>query len=346
MQASYRMFLFGLGASIGCHDDASFGADRDLSREWAVRTVTSPTMVNSLSVAADGRTVIAVGSPKITPAVLVARVAPFGYTLDPSKADGPVAYPAGDYKFISHAVFGPAHRHLGFWGYELTEFDPASGKIIKEFVAHKNRVVSDVAGSADGATIATVSSEYVVTVWDTKTWTRGVVIRDVFPICVTYIGNFVVCGGTIAHLGLSCGGVKVCDPATGVVKATFSTGAEEAVKCVVASKDGKMLCMVSESIDRKDSRIVAWKPDDPADAGVALPDAKGSIRCIRFSPDGRALAAACGDGTVRFWKVSDWSYVGSVKVSERSILSFCYMPDGAMIVATDGTNEYVLKKNE
>lgn len=96
------------------------------------------------------------------------------------------------------------------------------------------------------------------------------------------------------------------------------------------SPDGSIL-----SLGLPDGSIELRKPTD----GALLRTLKGHtgiLSKLSFSPDSSVLASASRDGTVRLWKVSDGS---PLKMVEVTITSLAFSPDGTLLAASleDGT---------
>lgn len=59
----------------------------------------------------------------------------------------------------------------------------------------------------------------------------------------------------------------------------------------------------------------------------------GNIYCVQFSPDGRHLAAACGDGHVEVWNVADWSPRHSLPAHQADADCVAFSPDGKLLAS-------------
>ena len=55
---------------------------------------------------------------------------------------------------------------------------------------------------------------------------------------------------------------------------------------------------------------------------------QGADRRLAFSPDGRVLATASNDHTIKFWNTSGWSELATLTGHERAVVDLAFSPDG------------------
>jgi dipeptidyl aminopeptidase/acylaminoacyl peptidase len=167
------------------------------------------------------------------------------------------------------------------------------GAYQSEFIAHSGPV-SDLAFTADGRALVTVSRDRSIAVWDTRdhhriasltghdTWLRAVAI--------TADGSTMASGGDDRDIVL-------WDLASHVRIATLAahTGA---VKDVAFSPDGRLLASGGA-----DDTVIVW--DLAHRTAIArLTGHGGTVNSVAFSPDGRLLAAAGTGHAIVLWDVA------------------------------------------
>ena len=67
-----------------------------------------------------------------------------------------------------------------------------------------------------------------------------------------------------------------------------------------------------------------------------------SIMCLSFAPDGKTLASASRDNTVRFWDVSTGKCVRALKHHTDQVFGVCYSPDGNLLATASADKRVCL----
>jgi WD40 repeat protein/beta-lactamase regulating signal transducer with metallopeptidase domain len=131
------------------------------------------------------------------------------------------------------------------------------------------------------------------------------------------------------------GKIRLIEAASGKVLATLEGHGD--VRTLAYSPSGALLASGG-----KDGVLRVWDVKQRRLA-VSFPALPAAVTCVRFSPDGRTLAAATGEGpaksagTVALWTVAGWKSRGTLRGHTLGVESVAFSPDGRTI-ATAGTD--------
>ncbi len=185
------------------------------------------------------------------------------------------------------------------------------------------RAANSVAFSPDGATLASVSDDGTLKLWDVATRT-GVATLEGHTGAVNSVA-FSPDGATLAS-GSDGGTLKLWDVATRTGVATLE-GHTGAVNSVAFSPDGATLASGSDDGTLKLWDVAAIQEKHTLTGHAA------SVSSVAFSSDGNTLASASGDGTVRLWDVASRTEVVTLEGDTRGMTSIAFSPDGTMLAA-------------
>jgi WD40 repeat protein len=191
-----------------------------------------------------------------------------------------------------------------------------------ELTGHDD-AVSDLAHSQDGRTIASVSRDRALMLWDTGSRTRTAVItgHDTWlrAVALSPDGRLAVTGGD-DHRAV------VWDVATRT-KITTLTGHTGSIKTVMFSPDGRLLATAG------DDGTVLVRETGRWTGVTTLTGPGGPLRAVAFSPDSRTLAAAGKAGTIVLFDLPGGTVKASLTGHPDTVADVAFSPDGRTLAS-------------
>ncbi|KAG8719181.1 hypothetical protein FRC08_003465 [Ceratobasidium sp. 394] len=223
-----------------------------------------------------------------------------------------------------------------------------TGAIIREFVGHTGAVYS-VVFSPDGYHIVSSSHDRTIRVWDIRSDTKNGYLLDghtsrVCSVAFSPNGQHIISGSWDCSLRIWTldGSGAFGNPLVGHTDAVLSVSYSPNGRIISGSLDGTVRVW---DIDILGALAGAPATSENPSAEHKSPNAGHTnlVSSVSFAPDGRRIASAAQDGTVRIWDVDTGAAVGDPLVNPSGyVSSAAFSPDGDRIVSVSQDDTVII----
>jgi len=218
----------------------------------------------------------------------------------------------GHSRLVNAVAFSPDGRQLVTGSLDKTVriWDTATGREIRRLEGHTDQVYT-VAVSPDGNTILSGGNDHTARLWDAKTGKERFILRGHANVVESVA--FSPDGKLLATASWDLT-IKLWDASTGQEISTLR-GHNHPVLCLAFSPDGRLLVSGGGrwgeyTFDPAPGELRFWqlgpeqepsRADPNRNSQLLLHQHPDRVFSVAFTPDGKILASASWDGTIKLW---------------------------------------------
>ncbi|HMX26910.1 MAG TPA: hypothetical protein PLD20_12625 [Blastocatellia bacterium] len=254
---------------------------------------------------------------------------------NPESGDILLTLKSGNPVTITDCAFSPDGRQLitASSDYALMVWDAENGKMLDTLEGHSN-AVSTCAFSIDGKKVLSASSDGTLKIWD------AALIGQSRSRSISVQGCAFSQDGRRIAAAFADGTLKVWDSQDGKLLETYVkhlgpvTGVSFGSEFIGSSSSDRSLKIWKANSEKpvRTLQTKIWKDEKTDEVWMDIKGHTDSVNSCAFSPDGKLIASASSDRTLKVWEIDPTS-VRTLNGHSDSVLSCAFSPDGDRIVS-------------